>query len=438
MTIIAVNDAPTGFLTLTGEATENSLITVDDGLVDADGITNLSYHWLRNGESIDVVGSRYTLVDADVGQSIRVEARYTDGLGNSERVLSDELANVANVNDLPIGGVSIRGDLVIGALLEARSQITDEDGVNELTYQWYRSGEIIEGAVQDSYLLQDTDLDQRFSVEVSYIDGFGTVESVISDQTAVITEGGRIIEPPVVNRPIEVMTEMNTQPAVTEAPSAPIKAQVSATQNSQDSAGEEDEQGDDQESTGTQESRVVAASSHDRTSAATAELLIDEIDAGAQISLSDLANANLKTIVFEASKQIAVSNQLQASWSQFSDPLVLMKSEGLMHGLDTMNNQVSEQLALDKMVVGGGIAVSSGLSIGYVTWLLRSGVLLSSVLSSLPAWRFIDPLPVLSSLGAPGTDDDEHASLEDMVKEKPDTAVINETDTLDAEDETPQ
>jgi hypothetical protein len=32
----------------------------------------------------------------------------------------------------------------------------------------------------------------------------------------------------------------------------------------------------------------------------------------------------------------------------------------------------------------------------YVIWLIRGGLLLSSVLSSLPAWRFVDPLPVLA------------------------------------------
>ena len=38
-------------------------------------------------------------------------------------------------------------------------------------------------------------------------------------------------------------------------------------------------------------------------------------------------------------------------------------------------------------------------------WLIRGGVLLSSVLSSLPAWRMVDPLPVLGRLD----DEDEEA-----------------------------
>ena len=50
---------------------------------------------------------------------------------------------------------------------------------------------------------------------------------------------------------------------------------------------------------------------------------------------------------------------------------------------------------------------------GYIAWLLRGGILLSSVLSSLPAWRMIDPLPVLNKMHDETESDDE--SLESMV-----------------------
>jgi hypothetical protein len=38
---------------------------------------------------------------------------------------------------------------------------------------------------------------------------------------------------------------------------------------------------------------------------------------------------------------------------------------------------------------------SLGLTVGVVGWLLRGGVLLSALLSSMPLWRGFDPLPVL-------------------------------------------
>ena len=63
-------------------------------------------------------------------------------------------------------------------------------------------------------------------------------------------------------------------------------------------------------------------------------------------------------------------------------------------------------------VLGGSTALTTGLSVGYAIWLVRSGVIVSGVLSSLPAWRFVDPLPILQGL-TPDSDDEE--SLQTMV-----------------------
>jgi large repetitive protein len=43
----------------------------------------------------------------------------------------------------------------------------------------------------------------------------------------------------------------------------------------------------------------------------------------------------------------------------------------------------------------------------YVLWLVRGGVLLGSYLSALPAWRLLDPLPVLAQPGEEEDEDDE-------------------------------
>ena len=63
-------------------------------------------------------------------------------------------------------------------------------------------------------------------------------------------------------------------------------------------------------------------------------------------------------------------------------------------------------------VVGSSIAVTMGLSIGYVIWLTRGGLLLASLLSSLPAWRLIDPIAVLAYLG---TDEEEDREDEESL-----------------------
>ncbi|MDO6466604.1 cadherin-like domain-containing protein [Neptunomonas phycophila] len=439
--VIPVNDVPVGSITLVGQPVENTTVTIDDRLFDADGVTNLSYHWLRNGVSIGVIGDSYTLVDADVGQSIQVEARYIDGLGNSERFLSDELRDIANVNDLPMGSFEVAGDLVIGSVLTANSQIADEDGLGDFSYQWYRNGEMITGANQPSYTLQSSDAGQQFSVAVSYVDGFGTAELVVSANTDAITEGDSIAQPPVVTEQTEELAELVMSPVapVEASETSAAKTEITASESADSNDEVSEEQSSNQAGADVQDPSLVPSNEGGRSSAVAAQLLTDEIEVVGQVALSELANAKINVLAVEVGKQIALSNQLQQSWAQLSDPMMLMKSEGLMQSLDTMNNQVAEQLALDKMVVGGGIAVSSGLSIGYVTWLLRSGVLLSSVLSSLPAWRFIDPLPVLSGLGATDAGAGDNTSLEDLVKETPETAAgSDDLDAQHTEGETPK
>ena len=45
-------------------------------------------------------------------------------------------------------------------------------------------------------------------------------------------------------------------------------------------------------------------------------------------------------------------------------------------------------------MAGAGMGV---FSIGYVFWALRGGALMTVFTSSLPAWRFIDPIAMLSA-----------------------------------------
>lgn len=84
--------------------------------------------------------------------------------------------------------------------------------------------------------------------------------------------------------------------------------------------------------------------------------------------------------------------------------------------LNQLQNEIRMHLSLDKNTVASSLAVSTSLSVGYVLWLVRGGVLLSSLLSSLPAWRLIDPLPILGHLNREKKGDDEDDSLEGMLK----------------------
>jgi VCBS repeat-containing protein len=67
----------------------------------------------------------------------------------------------------------------------------------------------------------------------------------------------------------------------------------------------------------------------------------------------------------------------------------------------------TDQIVLTRAGVSLG-----GLSVGYIIWLLRGGSLVASMLTSIPAWRMVDPLPILDFLD--GNDGDED-SLDSMI-----------------------
>ncbi len=87
----------------------------------------------------------------------------------------------------------------------------------------------------------------------------------------------------------------------------------------------------------------------------------------------------------------------------------------LQNLLDAMKQEITGDSEVDKAVVGSAIAVSTGLSVGYVVWLIRGGMLISSVLSSMPAWQIADPLPILARK-KDDSDSDDKESLETILK----------------------
>ena len=74
-------------------------------------------------------------------------------------------------------------------------------------------------------------------------------------------------------------------------------------------------------------------------------------------------------------------------------------------------------------VAKAGAGASGALTVGYVLWTIRSGLLATSLLAQMPAWRLVDPLIVLDCLN--GAEDDDE-SLESMLEKKKEAEAENE------------
>jgi Ca2+-binding RTX toxin-like protein len=96
LNVTAVNDAPTGSITISGTPILGQTLTADtSSIVDADGLGDFTYHWKKtiNGTTSDIVltqnQSTLPLTQAEVGAQISVVVTYTDGGGKAESVTSN-------------------------------------------------------------------------------------------------------------------------------------------------------------------------------------------------------------------------------------------------------------------------------------------------------------------------------------------------------------
>ncbi len=117
---------------------------------------------------------------------------------------------------------------------------------------------------------------------------------------------------------------------------------------------------------------------------------------------------------FSEFKSITYSIPLARLMKNTSSVLLNPMHASLATKMDLQKEELREYQISVERVTQTTVSVGTGISVGYIVWLLRSGVVLGSMLSALPAWRSIDPLPILGSLD--DMDDDDQESLESMVE----------------------
>ncbi len=89
----------------------------------------------------------------------------------------------------------------------------------------------------------------------------------------------------------------------------------------------------------------------------------------------------------------------------------LAETEGLGNDLARLRDSLREQEDIQTRTVVTLAAGSLSMTLAYLLWLVRGGALAASMLSALPAWRLIDPLPILARVD---DKDDESAEEDDQ------------------------
>ena len=220
-----------GDLIILGDAAVGEkLVARPNGITDPDGINygTQTYQWLRDGEPIlGATGQFYEISLADQGAQISVQWSYVDFSGTQQTIVSDPEPTIPGgsptpppitppddnddtgsddtptpptepvvppvvvdqpdgfINSVPIGKLVILGFPREGAQMLARTDaVFDRDGfdANGASFQWLRDGEPIPGATGEVYTVTADDRGASLSVQMSFVDGMGTLETVVSDE----------------------------------------------------------------------------------------------------------------------------------------------------------------------------------------------------------------------------------------------------------------
>ncbi|WP_406644717.1 type I secretion C-terminal target domain-containing protein [Aliisedimentitalea scapharcae] len=101
------------------------------------------------------------------------------------------------LNIAPTGAPVVQGDPSIGSTLAIEiSGISDLDGLGPFTFQWIRGETPIPGMTGGSYQIQPGDVGSAITVQVTYVDGFGTLEQIESAEgEAVIVDDSDVVAP---------------------------------------------------------------------------------------------------------------------------------------------------------------------------------------------------------------------------------------------------
>ena len=422
-----VNDAPTGSVVVTGTAEEDQTLTADaSSIADEDGLGSFSYQWLRDGIVISgATGSTYTLTQSDVGAAMSVRVSYTDGEGTAESLTSTATATVANVNDAPTGSVVVTGTAEEHETLTAdTSSIADEDGLGPLSYQWLRDGVVLSGATGASYLVTRADTETNLSVVISYVDGQGASETATSSPVTIAPAATDI-------------TGLQTE---NESDASDEGAEDELGLDDDDAGSSEEQEGASKPATMVPDVVKQTEAEERRNNARKAHASNNGWTSSSEGDRSDVGDASLNgNHLPEVAGDDELYTLLGVKIPKAADLIPLVEGvDRLTLSLENVdkNSFDAEMVRAIQEMRGEGtpeifnvdkvaLSVSTALSAGFVTWVVRSSVLMSAFLSSVPTWRGFDPLVITSSkyqeLEDADADDSDGSKVERIFdKKKPD------------------
>lgn len=427
----------------TGDVIEVTLSDNRFELIPDVGVDNSYTVVLASGQSVDFE------VDATSSGRFNLEVTAFDTNPNVVRnptyqgVQQEELIQVEDVNDAPVINLSAVTNEVVGnGYTFDSSWVEDQDNnAEDLLF----SATLIDGSPLPDWLSFNSESRQfqvidpespdlrNLDLMVSIDDGVGGTDSVPLKLYFESQTDSESTDP---EQEVEVEVEPEPEPTLEAA--APTT--VSNEEDEMDVSSSESEKPDTSSSaaaTGTggvvsTQQSVIDARDDDAELALNAQKeaeerearlyekvdihdLVKPLDSFGTLVLAELGNDNSSETSSSLASNVGSDIDTRDLAQIFADSKAAFDAQSavLAVGMDNKVYPDEERSAAMKALFGTSTGISTGLSVGYLIWLIRGGTLMGGVLSSLPAWRFVDPLPVLSSIGEASDDDEE--SLESIV-----------------------
>jgi len=339
------------------------------------------------------------------------------GYGNAALATVQVMA----ANDAPAGLPVVTGTPMEGGTLNVDpSTITDADGVGAFGYQWLRDGLPIVGATSHTYAPGERDVGAMIAVRVGYTDAQGSIESVDSASIGPMAGRPHVLAPGMpAPDPLPALDPLPL-PAPAAQPAAGLEplADAAPSSDAPAPAAHSAEAGNADHSAATEEqvgAPGIAAESAIGTEATGAR--VGGAGRAGQIArmLARLDAAAASGTTPAALRDATVGEEAQGDFllllaKDFGETARFVPSapdgwEAQPAFTQSEENAAREELqVLVDSVKFGGLA----LSVGAVWWASRLSGLVGSMLASAPAWRHMDPLPVVG-----GTDDADQDSWYD-------------------------
>ncbi len=158
---------------------------------------------------------------------------------------------------------------------------------------------------------------------------------------------------------------------------------------------------------------------HQERQASIARVELERRQAGADVNIDPIPFISFST----ADGELRGTNTRREADEHCNDETdqlhFVVETGALWQDLDELKELMESGPELQTIVVEAALMGSVSLTAGYVIWVLRGAVLMSTVLAQLPAWQFFDPLPVLDQAELPGDSDeplDDGESLDSILQ----------------------